>query len=77
MGLQPKELNKIIAVLGNDCLVKMLVLSNGHMLPMRLMFETAIARMNLERVLRDLLGSSTTTSTTNTFAMLSSGVYRR
>jgi hypothetical protein len=77
MGLQPKELNKIIAVLGNDCLVKMLVLSNSHMLPMHLILETAIARMNLERVLRDLLGSSTTISTTNTFAMLSSGVCRR
>jgi transcription initiation factor TFIIE subunit alpha len=23
MGLQPKELNKVIAVLSNDCLVKM------------------------------------------------------
>jgi transcription initiation factor IIE alpha subunit len=25
MGLQPKELNKVIAVLSNDCLVKMSV----------------------------------------------------
>lgn len=82
MGLQPKELNKVIAVLSNDCLVKMWVLthnSKGYLMGMgtETSYRIVTARTNSRKVLSGLLGNSTTTLTMSTSATLSSGESRR
>jgi hypothetical protein len=71
MGLQSKELNKLMAVLSNDCLVQMCVerlaffYGCAHAC-LGLLSDTV--RTNSRKAHNDLWGGNTTMSTTSTFA---------
>jgi hypothetical protein len=78
MGLALKELGKVMAVLENDRLIRVYVdLISGCTADALYPQTIAIVKMNLRRVPNVLLADSITTSTTSTFAMSSSGEWRR
>lgn len=72
MGWQPKELNKVIAVLANDCLVKMWVVPLIAIL-FKLKVGLVIVKMSWKKVLSVLSANNTTTSITLISVMWSSG----
>jgi hypothetical protein len=71
MSLQSKELNKLMAVLSDDCLVQVYVHGTPELCSHQNFASLDTVRMNSRRARNDLSGNSTTMSTTSIFAMYS------